>query len=183
MTEQKNIIWERAGKAGLVLGGVSIAYLLLTMLLGKVAGSGPAFLMGLLNALLWLAKFIACIYLMRLFIRRFAAAEPEADRNRVFRFGMLTALLSAVLYSGFYLAYVSFIEPDTFSQALDMLADNPMLDSNSMSSIEEMIPRMPTISFFGNLIYCWLFGTILSAIFSASARPQNPFTDNQADKQ
>lgn len=179
MTEKKNIMWESAGKAGLVLGGVSIVYLLLTMLLGKVAENGSAILMGLVNGLLWLAKFIACIYLMRLFMRKFAAAEPEADRNRVFRFGMITALLSALLYSAFYLAYVSFIAPDTFSQALDILADNPMMDSNSMSAVEEMIPRMPTISFFGNLIYCWLFGTILSAIFSASIRPQNPFTDNQ----
>ncbi len=179
MTEKKNIMWESAGKAGLVLGGVSIVYLLLTMLLGKVAENGSAILMGLVNGLLWLAKFIACIYLMRLFMRKFAAAEPEADRNRVFRFGMITALLSAMLYSAFYLAYVSFIAPDTFSQALDILADNPMMDSNSMSAVEEMIPRMPTISFFGNLIYCWLFGTILSAIFSASIRPQNPFTDNQ----
>lgn len=179
MTEKKNIMWESAGKAGLVLGGVSIVYLLLTMLLGKVAENGPAVLMGLVNGLLWLAKFIACIYLLRLFMRKFAAAEPEADRNRVFRFGMITALLSALLYSAFYLAYVSFIAPDTFSQALDILADNPMMDSNSMSAVEEMIPRMPTISFFGNLIYCWLFGTILSAIFSASIRPQNPFTDNQ----
>ena len=180
MTEQKNIIWERAGKAGLVLGGVSIVYMLLTMLTGKLAENGSAtFLLGALNTILWLAKFAGCIFLMRLFIRRFAAAEPEADRSRVFRFGMLTALLSAVLYSGFYLAYVSFIAPDTFSQALDMLADNPMLDSNSMSAIEEMMPRMPTISFFGNLVYCWLFGTILSAIFSASLRPNNPFTDKQ----
>ena len=179
MTEKKNIMWESAGKAGLVLGGVSIVYLLLTMLLGKVAENGSAILMGLVNGLLWLAKFIACIYLMRLFMRKFAVAEPEADRNRVFRFGMITALLSALLYSAFYLAYVSFIAPDTFSQALDILADNPMMDSNSMSAVEEMIPRMPTISFFGNLIYCWLFGTILSAIFSASIRPQNPFTDNQ----
>ena len=179
MTEKKNIMWESAGKAGLVLGGVSIVYLLLTMLLGKVAENGSAILMGLVNGLLWLAKFIACIYLMRLFMRKFAAAEPEADRNRVFRFGMITALLSAMLYSAFYLAYVSFIAPDTFSQALDILADNPMMDSNSMSAVEEMIPRMPTISFFGNVIYCWLFGTILSAIFSASIRPQNPFTDNQ----
>ncbi len=179
MTEKKNIMWESAGKAGLVLGGVSIVYLLLTMLLGKVAENGSAILMGLVNGLLWLAKFIACIYLMRLFMRKFAAAEPEADRNRVFRFGMITALLSALLYSAFYLAYVSFIAPDTFSQALDVLADNPMMDSNAMSAVEEMIPRMPTISFFGNLIYCWLFGTILSAIFSASIRPQNPFTDNQ----
>ena len=32
MAETKNNIWEQAGKAGLVLGGISIVYMLLTML-------------------------------------------------------------------------------------------------------------------------------------------------------
>ena len=92
---------------------------------------------------------------------------------------MATALLSALLYSAFYLAYVSFIAPDTFEQALSVLEDNPMMDSNSMSMIEDMIPKMPTISFFVNLIWCWLFGTVLAAIFSRNVASQNPFTDEQ----
>ena len=37
MAEMKNNIWEQAGKAGLVLGGISIVYMLLTMLTGKFA--------------------------------------------------------------------------------------------------------------------------------------------------
>ena len=179
MAETKNIIWERAGKAGLVLGGVSTLYLLIGMLTGKWAEKGPAFLISVINALLWLAKFAACIYLMRFFMLRYSQADPEADNARVFRFGMLTALLSALLYSAFYLAYVSFIAPDTFDQALDMVRDNPMLDSNMASQMEEMIPRMPTISFFVNLIWCWLFGTILAAIFSRNIPPQNPFAKEQ----
>jgi len=180
MGETKINIWERAGKAGLVLGGVSIAYMLITMLTGKLIQNGGAtFLIGALNLLLWIAKFAGCILLMRFFMKRFADAEPAADRSIVFRFGARVALLSALLYSAFYLAYVSFIAPDTFEQAISMLEDNPMLDSNTLASVEEMIPKMPTIAFFGNLIWCWLFGTVLSAIFSSSLRPQNPFTDNQ----
>ncbi|MCR4859454.1 MAG: DUF4199 family protein [Bacteroidales bacterium] len=178
---EKNIIWESAGKAGLVLGGVSILYLLCTMLTGKLAGSGTgiAVLMSVLNFLLWIAKFCACIYLMRFFLLRFSQADPEADNARVFRFGTLAALLSALLYSAFYLAYVSFLAPDTFDEALEILRDNPMMDSNSMSAIEEMIPRMPTLSFFVNLVYCWLFGTVLAAIFSRNIPSQNPFNDKQ----
>jgi len=180
MAEQKNIIWEQAGKAGLVLGGISIVYMLLTMLTGKAAEAGNAtFLMGLVNILLWLVKLAACIYLMRFFILRFAMKDPSVDNSRAFRFGTLTALLSALLYSAFYLAYVSFIEPDTFEEALSVLEDNPMLDSNSMSMVEDMIPKMPTISFFMNLIWCWLFGTVLSAIFSRNVSSQNPFIDEQ----
>ena len=116
---------------------------------------------------------------MRLFMLRYSQADPSADNARVFRFGMITALLSALLYSAFYLAYTSFIAPDTFETALEALQDNPYLDSNTMSQVEEMIPRMPTIGFFFNLIYCWLFGTILAAIYSRNIPPQNPFTDNQ----
>lgn len=181
MAEQKNILWESAGKAGLVLGDVSILYLLCTMLTGKVAENGGAiaFVMTVVNALLWIAKFVGCIWLMRLLMQRFSQADPTADNARVFRFGTLTALLSALLYSAAYLAYTSFLAPDVFDQALEMLRDNPMLDANSMSAIEEMIPRMPTFSFFVNLIYCWLFGTVLAAIFSRNIPPQNPFTDAQ----
>ncbi len=180
MAEQKNIMWEHAGKAGLVLGGVSILYMLCTMLTGKVAESGSAvFLMPMINLLLWVAKLAACIFLMRFFMLRFSQADPTADNARVFRFGMAVALLSALLYSAFYLAYVSFIAPDTFEQALSMLEDNPMMDSNSLSAIEDMIPKLPTISFFVNLVWCWLFGTVLSAIFSRNIPPQNPFVDEQ----
>ena len=93
---------------------------------------------------------------------------------------MLTALLSALLYSAFYLAYTSFIAPDTFDTALEILRDNPYIDSNSMEQVEEMIPRMPTIAFFMNLVYCWLFGTVLAAIYSRNIPSQNPFNDQQS---
>ena len=180
MAETKNNIWEEAGKAGLVLGGISIAYMLLTALTGKAAEAGNAvFLLGLVNVLLWVVKLGACIWLMRFFILRFAMKDPAVDGNRAFRFGTLTALLSALLYSAFYLAYVSFIAPDTFETALEAVQDNPMLDSNSIAAIEEMMPKMPTISFFVNLIWCWLFGTVLAAIFSRNVSSQNPFIDEQ----
>ena len=179
---EKNIIWEHAGKAGLVLGGVSIVYMVLTMLTGKLAedaGAGLTTVLGLVNFLLWGIKFAACIFLMRFFMLRFSQADPSANNARVFRFGTLAALLSALLYSAFYMAYVSFIEPDTFEKTLEMLQDNPMLGAAQMDSLEELIPRMPTLSFFVNLVWCWLFGTVLAAIFSRNIPPQNPFTDEQ----
>ena len=178
MNEKINI-WEQAGKAGLVLGGVSIGYMLITMLTGKLIQNGSAtFLLGVLNVLLWIAKFAGCILLMRFFMKRFADANPAADRGIVFRFGARVALLSALLYSAFYLAYVSFIAPDTFEPAISMLEDNPMMDSNTLSAVEEMIPKMPTIAFFGNLIWCWLFGTIVSAVASSRiCNPDNPFVE------
>ncbi len=179
---EKNSIWEHAGIAGLALGGVSIVYMLISMLIGKLAGNlGTAMtvLMTLVNFLLWAAKFCACIFLMRFFMQRFSKADPSADNNRVFRLGARTALLSALLYSGFYLAYLSFIDPGALDSALETLQDNPYLGSADMTAVEEMIPRMPTIMFFVNFLYCWLFGTILSAILSRNIPSRNPFIDEQ----
>lgn len=180
MTE-KNIIWESAGRAGLVLGGVSILYLLCTMLTARLAepGGTVGILMTLVNLCLWLAKFGGCIFLMRRFMLRYSQTDPAADNARVFRFGTMAALLSALLYSAAYLAYTSFIAPDTFAQAVDILRENPMMDANSLAAMEEMLPKLPTVGFFVNLVYCWLFGTVLAAIFSRSIPPQNPFIDEQ----
>src|SRR5574344_1020658 len=92
----KNSLWNSAARAGIVLGGVSILYLLLTMLTGY-AGLGNkaiSLLVSVLNAILWIAKFGACIYLMRMFMLKFSDSNRDADNARVFKFGRATALLS-----------------------------------------------------------------------------------------
>lgn len=174
----KNSMLNRSAIAGLALGGVSIAYMLCTMLTGLAGSKLPA-LMTIINLLLWIVKFCACIYLMRLFMQNFAIDNPDADKSRVFRFGMLTALMSAFLYSSFYLIDVLYIQPDTIKQAFSIVMDNPLMDSNSRQMLESMMPKMPVYGFFGNLIYCWLFGTVLSAIFSPKIASGNPFEDQQ----
>ncbi|MCR5351593.1 MAG: DUF4199 domain-containing protein [Bacteroidales bacterium] len=169
---EKNTIWESAGKAGLILGGVSIAYMLLSYAIDLL---GLGILSGLLGALLWLAKLGGCIYLMRFLMQRFSQDNPEADNGRVLRFGLLTALLSALLYSGAYLAYFSFIRPDFFETMMDTMLENPMFDAAMQEQMEAMMPKMPTYMFWTNLIYCWLWGAILSAIFSRNIPSKNPF--------
>ena len=142
------------------LGGVFAALAVVIMLLG-----------GFIPVATFICPMLASALLA--FLRR------ELPTAACIGWYVIVALLSALLYSAFYLAYVSFIAPDTFEQALSVLEDNPMMDSNSMSAIEDMIPKMPTISFFVNLIWCWLFGTVLAAIFSRNVASKNPFTDEQ----
>ncbi len=173
----RHSLWDGAAKAGLVLGGLCVLYMALTALTGLIAGSSRtgAIFASMLNALLWAAKFFGCLFLLRHFMLRFSASNPEAGSSDIFRFGTVTALLSALVYSGCYLAYVTFINPDIFSEAMQILQENPMMDKASMEAMENMIPMMPTYAFFGNLIYCWLFGTVLSAIYSRNIPSRNPF--------
>ena len=50
-----------------------------------------------------------------------------------------------------------------------------MFPAESLEAMEEM--NLGTISFFTNLIYCFLFGTVLSAILSRNIPSRNPFAD------
>ena len=171
-------LWDSAGKAGLVLGLVSSAYVVITYLLAKVSGStGTALLVTLLNFLLWAAKFVGCIYLMKLFMTKYAAAHPGLDNSDTFRFGMVTAFLSALIFAAFDLAYVTWIAPDTYSQAIEAATEayGSMLPAESIEAMQEI--NIGQVSFFTNLIYCFIFGTVLSAILSRNIPSRNPFAD------
>ena len=52
-----------------------------------------------------------------------------------------------------------------------------MLDSNSMAMLEKMEDAYPQIAFFSNLIYCFLYGTVLSAILSRNIPTRDPFAN------
>lgn len=169
-------LWDAAGKAGLVLGLVSTAYVLISGLLASLNGStGMALLSTLLAFILWAAKFAGCILLMRFFMKRFTAAHPGVDNSDTFRFGMVTALLSALIFAAFDMAYLTWIAPDTMSQAMETIQQSygSMMPAESLEAMENM--NFGVISFFTNLIYCFLFGTVLSAILSRNIPSRNPF--------
>ena len=179
-------LWDAAGKAGLVLGLVSTAYLLLTQLPANAGHTG--FLFTVLNLLLWAAKLVGCILLMKLFMTRFAGAHPEADNRDTFRFGMVTAFLSALIFAAFDLAYVTLIAPDTFSQAIETASEayGSYMTSESLEALENI--NFGSVSFFINLIYCFIYGTVLSAILSRNIPSKNPFAgtssqDNTPEQQ
>jgi hypothetical protein len=177
MAQERNNFWNEAGKAGLVIAAVAVAYFLISATLPKIGG--PKFLTSILSFVLWAGKFALCIWLMVKYLRKFAE-ENEKDRSRTFRFGMAVALCSAVVYAGFYLAYVLLINPDMFTESFNNIAQaySSFMTSDQIDQMMNMESSLPTVTFFVNLIWCWLFGTIVSAIASRSiCGSDNPFED------
>jgi len=168
----KKSIWNEAAVAGLVLGVIPMLYLYLSGIVGT-----------LFSILLWIVKFGACIFLMKYFLKKYSRNNPDADHSDVFRFGMLAAFLSALLFSGFTMAYLTFINPDMIREVFDSMMENysSMLDSNARDQMDALISKTPTILFFSTLVYCWLFGTVLSAIFSKEIPSDNPFDSNTTE--
>ncbi len=171
----RGVMWNDAAKVGIVLGIVPVAYLLLTQLVGRGLGS-HAFLAGAVNFLLWLVKFLACIWLMMLYMKKFAR-ERRADNSETFRFGCIVAGCSALIVAAFSLANVLLINPDAVSSQFNAVFENysSSLDSNTQEVLVRIQGMMPQLTFFSNLIYCFLFGVILSYILSRNIPPRNPF--------
>jgi len=172
------ILWNEAGKAGIVLGLIPIVYMGLSALIGGLSSENVivAFMISVLKFLLWALKFGGCIWAMAFFMKKFAASYNNVDNRDTFRLGTATALLSALIVSAFSLALM-LINPDQINEAFDLLLAqySSMFDSNTMAAMENMRESMPTYSFIGNLIYCFVFGLILSAILSRSIPSRNPF--------
>ena len=182
--EQNNLrkeMWNSAGKAAIILGLVSSAYLFMTQYLAQL--QMPAVVNMLISFVLWAAKFAGCIWLMLFFMRKFVKENPQADNSSSFRFGIITSLLSALIYSAASFANTSFINKELFTEQMDMVMQNyaRIMDSNTMNAMEKMLDMMPQITFFSTLAYCFLFGTVLSAILSRNVPSRDPFATSQPE--
>ncbi|MBR1574242.1 MAG: DUF4199 domain-containing protein [Bacteroidales bacterium] len=174
----KKASWNEAAVAGLALGGFTIGITLLSSLTGHFGeGVMLAMVKSVLSFLLWAAKFAGCIWLMAFFMKRLVARYDAVGNDDTRRFGTQVALLSAVLVAGFSLAQFHFMEPETLRATIDTaLASYPMkMDSNTMAAMDKAIDALPTTAFFVTLLYCWLYGTIVSAILSRNIPSRNPF--------
>lgn len=174
---EKESIWNEAGKAGAVLGVVCIVYSVLNSLLGNVESGSKLIgvLVALGNGVLWLAKFFACIYLFRFFLKKHSDKNPEVDNAGTFKYGMLVALLSALICSAYDFVDIKFLHPNAVSKVTDALRSAGTLTSAQLDEMDALTPKLPTIVFFTRLVWCWLFGTFLASIFSRNIPSRNPF--------
>ena len=179
---QRNM-WNTAGKAGLVLGAVSAIYVLLIQ--GLTMIHTPAILMILLMMILWASKFGGCIFLMILYMKRFATDNPGTDRRDVYKTGRATALLSALVYAAFSFANIAYFYPEFFAGQMDAIMEQiaPMLDSNTLSAMEKTMQDLPQTTFFSNLIYCFFYGTVLSHIIARLMPMQDSSSDFKTEEQ
>ena len=181
-TADRHIIWNEAAKAGLVLGVFTGLFVFASMLLSNIGtGTGARILASLADVALWLLKFVGCLWLLRFSMLRFASRYDGITSKESFRFGMLTALTSAIIVAGLNLLCTTTLFPDVMQQAIDSSMQSysaimPLGDSDRVA-MERMISHIPQISFFVTLIYCFIYGTVASKIFSSSIPPRDSFGD------
>ena len=178
----KKQMWNTAGIAGLALGAVSSAYLFAEQLIaGSLEPATPWQMV--VSTLLWIIKFGGCIWLMNFFMKKYATDNNITDTKGIFRMGRATAFLSALMFSAIYLANMLYISADFYEQVFTTAIQemSASLDSNSLTALEKVIDKMPQIAFFYTLLYCFIFGTVLSAILARNIGSKDPFTENNSE--
>ena len=133
----------------------------------------------LISVPLWIAKFAGCIFLMKFFMKKFHAANPEATNKDVFRMGALTALLSAFFFASLQFVDMSYLSVEFYASQYETVMQqySSVMDSNSMSMLEKFIDRLPQFTFFWTLIYCTAYGSVLASILSRNIPNKDPFAD------
>ena len=126
----KKSLWNHAGTAGLLMGLVSTASMFAGQYLSTLSLSG--FLTVLIGLILWALETGGCIWLMWIFMKRFAAACPSADNSATFRMGMATAFLSALVYSAASFANLAFISVDFYTEQYQTLLQRMRLNKLHM---------------------------------------------------
>ncbi len=166
-------ITNRAAVNGLILGAVSGSFVFINFVLASsVAGT-------LLSWVLWLGKLIGCILLMKWFMTKLVSEFSGVTNSDTRRLGNLTALFSAILTAVCYYVAVDFVFPDAIAQAQEVMMEqmSGMLDDNTRAMMDNITGKMGTIQFFFQLIWCYLYGVILSAILSARIPTPDPFAN------
>ena len=169
----KTAIRNEAAVAALFFGLISGAYIIITGFMG----TGVAETM--IKMVLWLAKFVGCIWLMCFLMKKLCKKYEGVTNSDTKNYGILIALFSAIIVAVVSYIASAYIFPDQLAKSMDeaLAMYGSMLDSNSLSMMDEMMEKMPAISLISNFIWCFLYGTILSAIVSAKIPSKDPFAE------
>lgn len=173
----KKTMWNYAGKAGLMLGLISTASMFLGQAASTITDNSSALTL-LLGMLLWCAETGGCIYLMYFFMKKLAN-DSSVDNSTTFKMGVATAFLSAIVYSAAAFANMAYISTDLYAEQMQMTIQqmDSVMDANTRSMFNNLMENLPQITFFTNLIYCFLFGTVASFIISRMVPSKDPFAD------
>lgn len=168
------MLWNKASIDGLVLGAATVAFTILGTLCSKLG----SFVGGLAGFLLLAGKITTCVLLVKFFLGKLHK-ETGVPAKTLYGYGLRLTLCSSVIVAAYSLFVSLQVSPEEYmEQVSQAVASMPVkLDSNTMDAMEGFLPKLPAINFFTTLVYSFLWGLVLSAMFSKSVAPSDPFEE------
>ena len=177
-------LWNEAGRVGFVFGGFSS----LCLLLKEGAGlTGSNFLVTAAAIILWAVEFFGCILLMKKYMLDLRDKFEGVTMVDTYRFGRRVALLSGLILAAVDAFLIMKMPQDTVASVMNELsAAMPAgLGRVSEDDLGRLVDKLPLYTFIGQWLYCFLYGSLLSAILSRYIFLQGPFQggDENIDNQ
>ena len=156
-------IWNEAAVSGMLFGAVSIA-----CLMGKegTAMSGNTFLTSLGSIVLWAVEFFGCILLMKKRMTLLKDKYYNVQINDSYKFGRRVALLSGLLVASANALIILKMPQETMDTMMGTLSSQMQLSSSDMDKVGGVLDKLPLWTFLFQWVYCFLYGTVLSAIMA-----------------
>lgn len=173
-------IWNEAARVGILFGAFSSVCLLLKE---ASALTGSTFVVKAAAIVLWAVEFFGCIWLMKrqmtLFLDKYDQVTPE----RLYRFGCRVALLSGLILAAADAFLIMQMPQETVQNVLNELSAEmgAKLGATATAEMERMADHLPLLTFIGQWIYCYLYGSLLSSIMSRYVFARQIFNNGPDD--
>ena len=158
-------LWNEAAKVGIVFGLFSSVCLVLKE---ASALTGSTLLVKIAAAVLWAVEFFGCILLMKKYMLDLMEKYSGLTYRQLYLFGSHIGLLSGLILAAVDAFIITKIPQETVAQVMDELASGMggLGASGTQQMEQEVMDYLPAFTFFGQWLYCYMYGTFLSAILS-----------------
>ena len=171
MEENKQSAWSSAAKDGLLLGLVTIVFLLLTAVIKQSA----------VTSIIGILKIVACIWFLRYLLVKWQNAKQSIT---LFKYGVMVCLFSSVICSIFTFFEFAYLFPDLVTQAFDAIYESlstiqlPSETQDMLVRVEDNYPQWACISAF---ISDFLIGIIFSAIIASTLKSRENIFEQETE--
>ena len=167
-------LWNEAGRVGFVFGGFSSLCLLLKE---GAALTGSNFLVTAAAVILWAVEFFGCILLMKKYMLDLRDKYDGVTMIDTYRFGRRVALLSGLILAAVDAVLILKMPQDTVADVISELntAVSAKLGGGYEGEVGRLVDKLPLYTFIFQWLYCFLYGSLLSAIMSRYIFLQGPF--------
>ena len=178
MKPDSKTLWNEAGRVGLVFGGFSS----LCLVLKEAAGlTDTVFLVQAAAIILWAVEFFGCILLMKKYMLDLRDKYEGVTLLDTYHFGRRVALLSGLILAAVDAVLIMKLPQDTVADVMNELTASvtAKMGAGYEGQVAQVIDRLPVYVFFGQWIYCFLYGSLLSGIMSRYIFLQRSFREGE----
>ena len=175
-------LWNEAGRVGFVFGGFSSLCLLLKE---GAALTGSNFLVQAAAIILWAVEFFGCILLMKKYMLDLRDKFDGVTMVDTYRFGRRVGLLSGLILAAVSTLLIIKVPSETMESFIAQLntAVSEKLGSGYEAEIGQFVDKLPVYTFIGQWLYCFLYGSLLSAIMSRYIYARDIFQQDGGDRE